>query len=124
MLVGYIDYVMTGFFVCEMLTKLGAYGFAFCGKDSYIKSPWNILDFTIVISALLSIILSDVNLGFIKSLRVLRVLRPLRLIAKNKGLKLAIITIFRSLPPIFNLMLIMWFCLFLISILSTTLFAG
>lgn len=124
MLVGYIDYVMTGFFVCEMLTKIGAYGFAFCGKESYIKSPWNILDFTIVISALLSIILSDVNLGFIKSLRVLRVLRPLRLIAKNKGLKLAIITIFRSLPPIFNLMLIMWFCLFLISILSTTLFAG
>ena len=115
---------MTGFFVCEMITKVAAYGFAFCGKNSYIKSPWNILDFVIVVSAIASIIFIDVDLGFIKSLRVLRVLRPLRLIAKNKGLKLAVITIFRSLPPIFNLLLIMWFCLFLISILSLTLFAG
>ena len=107
-----------------MITKVTAYGFAFCGKNSYIKSPWNILDFVIVVSAIASIIFIDVDLGFIKSLRVLRVLRPLRLIAKNKGLKLAVITIFRSLPPISNLLLIMWFCLFLISILSLTLFAG
>lgn len=115
---------MTGFFVCEMMTKMCAFGFAFCGPHSYIRSPWNMLDFTIVMSALASIVFSSINLGFIKSLRVLRVLRPLRLIAKNKGLKLAVITIFRSFPPIFNLLLIMWFCIFLISILSTTLFAG
>lgn len=72
---------MTGFFICEMLTNMFANGFAFCGKNSYIRNGWNILDFIIVCSATISVIFSGIDLGFIKSLRVLRVLRPLRLIA-------------------------------------------
>ena len=78
---------MTGFFICEMLSKCIAYGFLFCGKNSYIRSGWSILDFIVVILATISIIFESYDVSFIKSLRILRVLRPLRLISRIKGLK-------------------------------------
>ena len=121
---GIIDNVMTGFFICEMVTHIIARGFAFCGKNSYIRESSNILDFIIVVSAFLGVVLNGISLGFIKSLRVLRVLRPLRVIAKHKGLKLAISALINSLPSIGNLLLIVWFFLFLLAILDCTLFAG
>lgn len=120
----YIDFVMTGFFICEMLTKWVAYGFAFSGKNSYIRSAWNILDFIIVISATISVVFQSINIAFIKSLRVLRVLRPLRLIAKHKGLKLAVSALINSIPSITNLLLIVVFFIFLLAILTVTLFSG
>lgn len=120
----YIDYVMSSFFFCECITKLIALGFIACGNNSYIRNPWNILDFTIVCSALLSMVFVNVDLKAIKSLRILRVLRPLRIVAKNRGLKLAITSLFNSLPNIFNLLLIVVFFIFLLSILCMTLFSG
>lgn len=120
----YIDYVFTGFFICEMFTKIFAYGFAFCGKDSYIRNSWNILDFIIVLSATISVIFTNVDIGFLKSLRVMRVLRPLRLLSRHRGLKLAISALFNSLPSIANLLLIVVFFIFMLAILCTTLFAG
>ncbi len=119
-----IDFVMTGFFICEMFTHIIARGFAFCGKDSYIREGSNILDFIIVVSAFLGVVLNGIDLGFIKSLRVLRVLRPLRVIAKHKGLKLAISALLNSLPSIGNLLMIVWFFIFLLAILDCTLFSG
>jgi voltage-dependent calcium channel L type alpha-1D len=121
---GYIDSIMSSFFYCECIIKIIALGFAMCGKQSYIRDTWNILDFTIVMSALISMIANDDSLKAIKSLRVLRVLRPLRLLNKNRGLKLAITSLFNSLPAIVNLLLIMFFFVFLLGILSMTLFAG
>jgi len=115
---------MSAFFYCEAIIKIIAVGFAVCGKRSYIRDAWNILDFTIVMSALISMIANNDSLKAIKSLRVLRVLRPLRLLNKNRGLKLAITSLFNSLPAIMNLLLIMFFFVFLLGILSMTLFAG
>lgn len=120
----YIDYLMTGFFICEMFTKIFAFGFVFNGADSYIRNSWNILDFVIVLSATISVIFINVDLGFIKSLRVMRVLRPLRLLSRHRGLKLAISALFNSLPSIANLLLIVMFFIFMLAILCCTLFSG
>ena len=108
---------MTSAFTFEMIVKIFARGFAFAGKDSYIREPWNILDFTIVGSALLSILAADLNIEFLKSLRILRMLRPLRLISRVKGLKIAIIALGASLPNIFYLQVIVLFFVFLLAIL-------
>lgn len=115
---------MTALFICEMFTKIFAFGFIFCGKQSYIRDAWNILDFIIVLSATISVVFININLGFIKSLRVMRVLRPLRLLSRHRGLKLAISALFNSLPNITNLLLIVMFFIFMLAILCTTLFAG
>ena len=120
----YIDYVMTTIFTIEMLIKIIALGLAFSGPDSYLRQPANLLDFVIVLASLFSIFFSQYKLGFLKSLRMLRILRPLRLIARNRGLKLAIITLINSIPDIANMLIIVLFFLVLIGILGTTLFCG
>ena len=79
-------------------------GFAFAGKTSYIREAWNILDFVIVLSALLGIIAGDaIQVSFIKALRILKILRPLRIIARNKKLKIAIASLGKAIPGIFEL---------------------
>ena len=123
-ILGYIDIFMTSAFTFEMVVKIIAKGFAFAGSESYIRGPWNILDFIIVSSALLSILATDLNIEFFKSLRILRILRPLRIIARDKGLKIAIAALGASLPNIFNLQVITLFFVFLFAILQTTLLSG
>lgn len=98
----YIDSVMTGIFTFEVTLKIIALGFYLNGPDSFIRDSWNILDFIIVASALLSTVLGE-SVPFLKSLRILRVLRPLRVISRNKGLKVAIISLGRSMPNIARL---------------------
>ena len=115
---------MTCAFTFEMMVKIIAWGFAWAGKGSYIRDSWNILDFVIVSSALISLIAVDLNIGFFKSLRILKILRPLRIIARNKGLKVAIAALGASLPNILSLQVIVIFFVFLFAILQTTLLSG
>ena len=120
-----IDYFMTAAFALEMSLKILTYGFALTGKHAYLRQGWNCLDFLIVLSALIGLNPnSGKSLKALKTLRVLRVLRPLKLASKNKGLKIALTSLFNSLPAIGNLQLIVFFFLFLFGILHCTLFAG
>ena len=65
-----------------------------------------------------------VKISFFKALRILKVLRPLRIIAKNRNLKVAIVALGSSLPNIVNLQVIVLFFIFLFAILQTTLLSG
>ena len=76
-----IDVGMTVIFTFEAMLKIIAFGFVLNGKNSYMKSGWNVLDFIIVLSALISLVFNT-DLEFFKALRILRVLRPLRLIKR------------------------------------------
>lgn len=121
----YIDYFMTAAFAFEMSLKIFTYGFLLTGPNAYLKQGWNCLDFVIVVSALFGLNPNvPPSLKSLKTLRILRVLRPLKLASKNKGLKVAITALFKSLPAIGNLQMIIVFFLFLFGILHTTLFAG
>lgn len=86
----YADIVMTFLFTCELLLKVTVYGFLLNGQHSYIVNPWNIMDFIIVAVSIISLCIQNVDLGSIKILRMLRVLRPLRMISRNPGLRIAI----------------------------------
>jgi hypothetical protein len=121
-----IDYFMTACFTLEMVLKILTFGFAFNGSDSYLRSGWNIIDFIVILSALISLIPNDNTASFkaLKLLRTFRVLRPLRMVQRHKGLKVAIIALFKSLPQIANLSLIYYFLMFLFGILYKTLFGG
>lgn len=77
----YIDYVTTGMFSIEMLSKIVVYGFVLNGKESYLRVGWNILDFLVVIAALFSFLpLKGSSLKTLKAFRIFRILRPLRMI--------------------------------------------
>ena len=44
-----LEYVFLAIFTVEMLLKMAAFGFLFCGPPSYLRNKWNILDFVIVV---------------------------------------------------------------------------
>ena len=69
------------------MLKVIAFGMIFNGRPSYLRNPWNMLDFVIIIFSILSLTPLVGNLQIIK---IFRVARPLRLISRNKGLKVAV----------------------------------
>ena len=111
-------------FTLELFFKSVAFGFVTNGPQSYLRNSWNILDFVIVISGLLDFVVSSGPLKIIKSLRVARVFRPLRMISRYKALKIAMVSLLHSLPKIFNLLILVAFFNFLFGILHTKLFGG
>jgi len=94
-----INMTMTFIFLLESLLKVVATGFLFNGKTSYLRNPWNVVDFFIVFVSISSILTSS-DLSVFKAVRVLRLLRPLRLIQRNEGLKIAVQALFMAIPNI------------------------
>lgn len=82
------------------------------------------LDFFIVISSLIDLMLINVELPFIKVLRLLRTLRPLRFISHNLAMKMVIVALFDSVGSIFNVVLVVMVVWLMFAILGVNLFAG
>lgn len=115
---------MTCIFTSEVIMKVFAYGFAWCGEKSYILNPWNALDFTIVGASLISLTLPEGNLQIVKVFRMARLLRPLRVVSKNEGLKVSIMALFISLPAIINQLVIVILFFAIFAIVGVNLFKG
>jgi Ion transport protein len=83
-----------GFYTFEMTIKIMGLGFIL-NKGSYLRDPWNDLDFVIVSSGLITLFFSGskLNLG---GLRSFRVLRPLKTITNIEGLKKLVVALLSS----------------------------
>ena len=116
--------VFSAIFVFEMIVKVVALGFLL-HRSAYLRDSWNILDFAIVLVAILSWALGDsANIGFFKVFRTFRALRPLRVINRNKGLKMVVVTLFESIKGIVNVALITVLIWLIFAILGTQLYGG
>ena len=73
---------MTGLFIVECMLKVIVDGFACNGRTSYIASNWNKVDFMIILVAGIAWIpgVNETKSSALKVIRMLRVLRPLRLV--------------------------------------------
>ncbi len=60
-----MDYFFNVFFATEMLIKIISMGFVL-DKGAYLKDNWNMLDGFIVVTSLIDMSLSSVNISFIK----------------------------------------------------------
>ena len=114
---------MTGVFTLEAVLKIVASGFVINGKRSYLRNAANVLDFFIVVSAIISTS-TDANIGFFKSLRTVRVLRPFRVISRLKKLGIVLQAIYFALPRVINLQLVVLFFMYVFAIMLTTIFSG
>ncbi len=81
---------MTAFFISEAVLKILSFGYLFNGQNSYIRNGWNVIDFTVVVISIVSMVVSGGKFKIVKIIRLLRILRPLRVISRNKGLKIGI----------------------------------
>jgi voltage-dependent calcium channel T type alpha-1G len=116
---------MTGVFILEFLVKSTVYGFLCNGSRSYLRDAWNIMDFLIVCASIAGLPFeAGSGAGAIKIIRVFRILRPLRMLNKNPGMKTAIESLIKSVPEISNLLVVSVMVILLFSILGTNLFKG
>ena len=129
------DVIVTIIFVFEMISKILALGFV-GGKHSYLRNPWNKLDFVIVWVAIISIFTGPLMTGFcsgdagpswlkaLRSLRALRALRPLRVIRRYPGLKLVVNSIFKAAPQILNVCMVAMLFFLIFAIMGVQFFKG
>jgi len=117
------DEVFAIIFIGEMVIKLLALGLIW-GEDAYLKSAWNWLDGVVVMVSIINMASSS-STGFLKTLRILRAFRPLRVISRNENLKVVVQTIFASMPHLLTLVIVamlflLIFALFGLSYLNGT----
>jgi len=123
-ILGSIDYIFTFCFTIEMLSKILTMGFLF-QKRTYLRDPWNILDFFVVVISLLTTFTDgDSSLSSLKSLRAFRAFRPLRMINRAPGLKLIVNCMFSSVPDVLNVSAVCGLFFLIFSIFGVSMFKG
>ncbi|KAJ8605437.1 hypothetical protein CTAYLR_003319 [Chrysophaeum taylorii] len=118
-----LDLVFTIVFFVECAMKITALGFLLNGPKSYIREPWNVLDFVIVCFGAADLMGGDSVRAF-KALRVFRVFRPLRMLARSPGLRLVLNSLIVAIPSAFNVMVVCVLYMFIFAIMGVGFFKG
>ena len=112
----WVDTAMTVLFVLEASLKVACYGFLFNGSNSYMRQSWNQLDFLIIVFSLLSPLSNNY--------KAFKVLRVLRIVSRNEGLKVAVRALIRALPNVANVTSIMMLFFLIFGVISVSQFKG
>lgn len=116
-----LNYFFLFTYTVECILKIFAFGLIIF-KHSYLRDWWNILDFTIVLTLWISIYgTSSVTLS---SLRIIRILRPLRGLSSIEGMRILIQSLFMSIKPLLNSLIILCAFASLFSIIGLQLWSG
>ena len=119
----YLDLTSTIIFTLEAVVKIVSLGLVF-EKGTYLRDSWNFLDFFIVVSTLIDVSISSIDLPVLKILRLLRTLRPLRFISHNKAMKTIVTALLESIGGIANVMVVVLIVWLMFAILGVSFFAG
>lgn len=84
-------------------------------KKAYLRDLWNVMDFIIAMTGISDLVATNLNL---KSLRTLRALRPLKSINAIPSMRRLVVTLFSSLPALFNVSIFLSFIIILFGILG------
>jgi len=106
-------------FISEAILKILTFGFLYNGPLSYLRNPWNRLDFVIVIFSIISI--SPIESSNLKAFKVFRIFR---LISRNAGLQSAVKALMLGMPNIFNVTIIMLLFFLIFGVIAVSQFKG
>ena len=117
-----MDWIFLSLYTMEMILKIFGLGLIL-NKGSYLRDSWNILDFVIVASGYLPMILSSdsANLNVLRSFRVLR---PLRTISGIEGLRILVSALLSALPLLRDTILVLFFFFIIFAIAGLQLWPG
>ena len=112
--------------------KLIALGIGPESEHAYLNSWWNILDGTLVVLSIVDMASSGSDpcaggsgaLAALRALRTLRALRPLRAVRRFPGLRLVVNSLFRTLPAVINVSLIVSLFFVIFGIVGVQMFKG
>ncbi|XP_041373843.1 sodium channel protein 1 brain-like [Gigantopelta aegis] len=121
------EYVFLAIYTLEMCVKVTARGF-FLDHYTYLRDPWNWLDFIVIVSAFLTLTiqLADKNLdiGNLQGLRTFRVLRALRTVSIIPGLKTIVGALLRAFKMLVDVIMLTMFCLMVFALFALQVYMG
>merc|ERR1719483_868570 len=123
-----LEPVFMGIFTVEMCTKIVAMGFIL-HENSYLRNAWNIMDFIVVVSGFLPMLMPKSEDGKatgpdLSTLRTVRVLRPLKLVSGVPSLQVVMSAIAKAIGPLVNIALLLLFAIIIFAIIGLEFYAG
>ncbi|XP_072776143.1 voltage-dependent P/Q-type calcium channel subunit alpha-1A isoform X2 [Taeniopygia guttata] len=109
-----------GIFCFEAGIKIIALGFAF-HKGSYLRNGWNVMDFVVVLTGILASVGSQFDL---RTLRAVRVLRPLKLVSGIPSLQVVLKSIMKAMIPLLQIGLLLFFAILIFAIIGLEFYMG
>ncbi|XP_051776699.1 voltage-dependent P/Q-type calcium channel subunit alpha-1A-like [Erpetoichthys calabaricus] len=109
-----------GIFCFEAGIKIIALGFAF-HKGSYLRNGWNVMDFVVVLTGILATVGSEFDL---RTLRAVRVLRPLKLVSGIPSLQVVLKSIMKAMIPLLQIGLLLFFAILMFAIIGLEFYMG
>uniref|UniRef100_A0AAR2LCI8 Voltage-dependent P/Q-type calcium channel subunit alpha-1A n=1 Tax=Pygocentrus nattereri TaxID=42514 RepID=A0AAR2LCI8_PYGNA len=107
-------------FCFESGIKILALGFAF-HKDSYLRNGWNVMDFVVVLTGILSTVGSQLDL---RTLRAVRVLRPLKLVSGIPSLQVVLKSIMKAMIPLLQIGVLLFVAILMFAIIGLEFYSG
>ncbi|XP_023197481.1 voltage-dependent N-type calcium channel subunit alpha-1B-like isoform X20 [Xiphophorus maculatus] len=109
-----------GIFCFEAGIKIIALGFAF-HKGSYLRNGWNVMDFVVVLTGILATVGADFDL---RTLRAVRVLRPLKLVSGIPSLQVVLKSIMKAMVPLLQIGMLLFFAILMFAIIGLDFYIG
>uniref|UniRef100_A0A8C2SMA6 Voltage-dependent N-type calcium channel subunit alpha-1B n=1 Tax=Capra hircus TaxID=9925 RepID=A0A8C2SMA6_CAPHI len=109
-----------GIFCFEAGIKIVALGFAL-HKGSYLRNGWNVMDFVVVLTGILATAGTDFDL---RTLRAVRVLRPLKLVSGIPSLQVVLKSIMKAMVPLLQIGLLLFFAILMFAIIGLEFYMG
>nr|XP_034985727.1 sodium channel protein type 5 subunit alpha-like [Zootoca vivipara] len=116
----YVEYTFTAIYSFECLIKILARGFCL-NEFTFLRDPWNWLDFSVIVMALLG---EFIDMGGVSVLRMFRVLRALKTVSIIPGLKVIVGALIQSVKKLADVMILTVFCLSVFALIGLQLFKG
>ncbi|XP_046904709.1 LOW QUALITY PROTEIN: calcium channel, voltage-dependent, N type, alpha 1B subunit, a [Hypomesus transpacificus] len=109
-----------GIFCFEAGIKIIALGFAF-HKGTYLRNGWNVMDFVVVLTGILATAGADFDL---RTLRAVRVLRPLKLVSGIPSLQVVLKSIMKAMVPLLQIGMLLFFAILMFAIIGLDFYMG
>ncbi|XP_043464353.1 voltage-dependent calcium channel type A subunit alpha-1 isoform X7 [Leptopilina heterotoma] len=113
-----------GIFCVEASLKILALGFVL-HRGSYLRNIWNIMDFFVVVTGFITAFPHGINLDMdLRTLRAIRVLRPLKLVSGIPSLQVVLKSIIKAMAPLLQIGLLVLFAIVIFAIIGLEFYSG
>uniref|UniRef100_A0A8D9A0X4 Voltage-dependent calcium channel type A subunit alpha-1 n=1 Tax=Cacopsylla melanoneura TaxID=428564 RepID=A0A8D9A0X4_9HEMI len=110
-------------FCVEASLKILALGFVL-HPGSYLRNIWNIMDFFVVVTGFITQIPTTTLDMDLRTLRAIRVLRPLKLVSGIPSLQVVLKSIIKAMAPLLQIGLLVLFAIVIFAIIGLEFYAG
>ncbi|KAF6205927.1 hypothetical protein GE061_020103 [Apolygus lucorum] len=112
-----------GIFCVEASLKILALGFVL-HRGSYLRNIWNIMDFFVVVTGFITLIPTNELDMDLRTLRAIRVLRPLKLVSGIPSLQVVLKSIIKAMAPLLQIGLLVLFAIVIFAIIGLEFYSG